>query len=105
MLVLDELAERTPQPPRLLTADEVAAYLAVDVDFVYDHAGEPGAIRLGDGPRARLRLRVERVDEWLASCPGGRKSGRTVERKRQCRPPRSGSDAPLLPDRGHKAGP
>jgi hypothetical protein len=51
------LLERpTPSAHRLLEAKELASTLNVSVDFVYAHAAELGAMRLGDGPRARLRF-------------------------------------------------
>jgi hypothetical protein len=40
----------------LLTAREVAARFNVDRGWVYAHAEELGVIRLGDGPRPRLRF-------------------------------------------------
>ena len=41
---------------RLLTPSEVADRFAVSRAWVYEHASELGAIRLGDGPRGRLRF-------------------------------------------------
>lgn len=46
---------------RLLTAAEVAEMLQVTPAWVRAHATDLGAIRLGDGPRARLRFEQERV--------------------------------------------
>ena len=45
---------------RLLTADELAAWLRVDRAYVYEHAAELGVFRLGSGPRARLRFDLRR---------------------------------------------
>ena len=55
------------QPPedRLLTATDVAAYLAVETTWVYTHALELGVIRLGSGKKPRLRFRRELVDGYL----------------------------------------
>lgn len=44
------------QPPRLATAAELATQLGVSRAYVYEHAERLGAIRLGRGPRARLRF-------------------------------------------------
>ena len=41
---------------RLVSARELADVLNVKRSFVYEHAGELGAIRLGTGPKARLRF-------------------------------------------------
>jgi hypothetical protein len=43
-------------PERLATPAELAAILGVSRAFVYDHGEQLGAIRLGSGPRARLRF-------------------------------------------------
>lgn len=60
------------QAPRLATAAELAAQLGVSRAYVYEHAERLGAIRLGRGPRARLRfdphevmrdLRVSAINE------------------------------------------
>ena len=40
----------------LIDAAEVARRLGVSREYVYDHAAELGAERLGTGPRARLRF-------------------------------------------------
>lgn len=40
----------------LLTARQVAARFNVDRGWVYAHAQELGVIRIGDGPRPRLRF-------------------------------------------------
>ena len=44
------------QDERLLTASEVAARFSVDRSWVYAHARELGVVRIGDGPRPRLRF-------------------------------------------------
>ena len=41
---------------RLLTAAEVAARFSVDRSWVYAHARELGVVKLGSGPRPRLRF-------------------------------------------------
>ncbi len=64
--VLDALADRIADrvadrmgagsTSRLLTADELATELGVERGWVYRHAQELGAVRLGDGPQGRLRF-------------------------------------------------
>lgn len=83
----------------------VAEYLAVTPDWVYAHADDLGARRLGNGPKARLRFSLEEVDERLRTCSIGRGSQssekRTVEpirRRRRARP--LGTNLELLPIRG-----
>src|SRR5262245_8249957 len=71
-------AERPDIPPRmreaLVDAQAVADYLAVDRDWVYTHAAELGARRLGAGPRARLRFSLAEVDALLSTCLADRGS-------------------------------
>jgi excisionase family DNA binding protein len=42
----------------LVGARELAEHLGVSVDYVYEHAGELGALRLGGGRKARIRFEV-----------------------------------------------
>jgi hypothetical protein len=49
----------------LWSARQVAAHYGVGAGFVYEHANELGCIRLGGGPRARLRFDPQTVrDRW-----------------------------------------
>ena len=50
-----------PRGRALLTAAQVARELQVSRSWVYQHAEELGARRLGDGPRGRLRFDLETV--------------------------------------------
>ena len=75
-----EVARLTEPGGRLLTANEVAVAFNVARGWVYAHADELGAIRLGDGPRPRLRFDPAIVTQQLqvrrgrisASSPSGR---------------------------------
>lgn len=53
------LEEAPAAAPPLVDVAEVARVLGVSAAFVYDHADELGAVRLGTGPKARLRFDVE----------------------------------------------
>ena len=55
--------------PGLVDAGALARQLGVTRSWVYEHARELGAIRIGSGPRARLRFDLERA---LASLNGQR---------------------------------
>jgi hypothetical protein len=76
-LLADRLAERLtrepdnePQEPaRKLSAAQVAARWGVERAWVYDHAEQLGAMRLGTGPKPRLRFDAARVAEYLSSSP------------------------------------
>jgi hypothetical protein len=49
----------------LLTVAEVASRLRVSPKWVYAHQHELGALRLGDGPKARLRFDARVIDAGL----------------------------------------
>ena len=59
-------------PRRYVDAAALARTLGVERDWVYAHAAQLGAIRLG-GPHGRLRFDVEHVRSVLARepCPAG----------------------------------
>jgi len=62
------LEEREPQHAPiegLVDAGELARLLGVTRAWVYQHAQELGAVRIGSGPRARLRFDVEGAREAL----------------------------------------
>lgn len=61
-------------PERLLSAREVAGRYGVSAEWVRDHASDLGAIRLGDGPRPRLRFDPEIVAGALTSRSGRERS-------------------------------
>lgn len=101
--VLAGLAEeRGPdEDERLLTAAEVARRFRVSPEWVRENAGRLGVLRLGDGPRPRLRFDPERVAEELSARPVRGRSdapngppGR-VSRRRRARG--SGKGTGLLP--------
>jgi hypothetical protein len=56
-----------PSTFALVDARDLAACLGVNVSFVYSHAAELGAIRLGTGRKARIRFDVEKAREALAA--------------------------------------
>lgn len=68
----------TAQPGRLMSAAEVAQWCGVDRSWVYAHADELGARRLGGGERPRLRFDPSEVSARIdtlgvsGSCPGSR---------------------------------
>ena len=94
-----DLIEAERKPPPIVTADELAAYLKVSREVIYRNAERLGAIRLGDGPRARLRFRLdaEQVRAWQAGQP---KAPPATAPKRRTNRPRPGAGADLLPIRG-----
>ena len=101
--VLTGLAEgrRPDEEERLLTAAEVGRRFGVSPEWVRENAGRLGALRLGDGPRPRLRFDPERVAEELSARPvRGRSDApdRPPERvSRRTRSRRAGKRTGLLP--------
>lgn len=59
-----ELLRGEPVSPELIDAAEVARRHGMSRDWVYEHADELGACRLGSGPRARLRFAPAVVAEY-----------------------------------------
>jgi hypothetical protein len=60
-----------PQPPqRLISAAKVAESWGVERSWVYAHADQLGARRLGTGKRPRLRFDPEEVAERIAALTG-----------------------------------
>jgi hypothetical protein len=61
------LAEMVSAPPTfgLVDARELAEGLGVSLDYVYSHATELGAMRLGMGPKARMRFDRDRARQAL----------------------------------------
>jgi hypothetical protein len=72
------------QPPTFALVDvrELAADLGVSTDYVYAHARELGAMRLGSGPKARIRFDLDRARRALEDHPraqnGGPQRGKSV---------------------------
>jgi hypothetical protein len=105
-LVVERLADATGR--RWLSPAELAEVLGVERSWVYENAARLGARRLGDGPKARLRFRLDDVERATA-CSESRGSRlaatRTVEPKRQRRGRgRLGTDIELVPVRGRRGG-
>ncbi len=67
--ISEHVAELAALPDRaaLVDARTLAAELGVARDWVYANADRLGAVRLGDGPRARLRFDVTRARERLVA--------------------------------------
>lgn len=74
-----ELVAATPPPAvRYVDAAEVARVLGVERDWVYAHARELGAVRLGGG-QGRLRFDLQEITRALAA---GRQPGSSAARRR-----------------------
>jgi hypothetical protein len=75
--------------PRYVDAGDLARMLGIERDWVYAHARELGAIRLG-GPRGRLRFDVGRVADALSRPDAAAgPARRAASRRRGPRAPRT----------------
>ncbi len=59
MRVVQLLGRPRVAAAQLLDPKELAGTLKVSVDYVYAHAADLGVMRLGDGPKARLRFDLQ----------------------------------------------
>jgi transposase-like protein len=75
-----------------LTVAEVAARYGVSRSWVYAHQRELGALRLGAGPRARLRFDPKVVADAIAAFEGAREAEQAVPDQG-----RRGREVPLIP--------
>jgi predicted DNA-binding transcriptional regulator AlpA len=112
-LLADRLADRLASrlelaiKPRetLINATEVAHMVGRKRSWVYEHAGDLGAVHLGPGSRPRLGFYPARVHEYLKSVanPGPILLPTPAPpRRRRPRPGYTASGAPLLAVRGRQ---
>jgi hypothetical protein len=80
--------------PLWVDAAEIARRFGVERSWVYAHAARLGGVRLGDGPRGRLRFDPQLVARALAAAPGVPQAVPPATR-----PPkrRAQGEGPLLP--------
>jgi hypothetical protein len=69
-----EVLGRAATESVLVDAAEAASILFVDRGYVYRHAAKLGAVKLGDGPRARLRFPIARLVEMASTRSESRES-------------------------------
>jgi hypothetical protein len=105
-----ELAAAEPAPlPERITAEEVSRWWGVSRRWVYDHAEELGARRMGSGRRPRLRFDSDEVEERLGP-PSDRGRGGPDMRGSQaiaggCKSRSLSSPSRATVGRRHKRGP
>ncbi|MGZ6564909.1 MAG: hypothetical protein ACXVH3_36675 [Solirubrobacteraceae bacterium] len=90
--------------PRLLTVAAVSQEFGVSTDWVYANAGRLGAIRLGSGPRARLRFDRATIADRITKVASHAARDRSSQRGKRRRGTREGADrGDLLPILGSGA--
>jgi hypothetical protein len=87
----------TPRDTSLLTVKELARHLKLNPAWVYEHATELGAIRTGNGPKARMRFDLRTATQALKQHQQHTTSPDTPRLRRPpTRPEPYLSDAPVL---------
>jgi hypothetical protein len=77
---LAEIVGSGPMTFALVDAKQLAHELGVSLDYVYAHAIELGGMRLGSGPKARIRFDLDRARQALEGEIGRRKGDRRGRR-------------------------
>jgi len=98
-------ATATPPTPQTVDAATLATHLGVTRGFVYEHAQQLGGVRLGNGPRGRLRFDLRHaLEAWNARSTSERSqtteapaATRQMPTRRRAR---MGRRAPGLPEPG-----
>jgi hypothetical protein len=101
--VVELLEKRGVQKRELVDAAELARRLGIERSWVYAHAIELGAVKLGGGPKPRLRFDPEIAARFLKRAgekPAPDPPARSGERAGQARGD-SGSGVRLLPISGN----
>lgn len=105
-LLADRVAERLAplvtsgalgQPEGLVDAHEIARRMGRSRWWVYEHAGELGAVRLGPGPRARLGFSLARAEAYIQRAADLRAPSPPPPRARQRRRRTTRTSVELLP--------
>jgi hypothetical protein len=83
--------------PRLMTVAQVRDELGVSADWLYANAEALGAIRLGSGPRARLRFDRTTIAQRVATLASdGRRTRSARGRRKRARAAEDGGLLPIL---------
>jgi hypothetical protein len=95
--LLREEGELAPNGPRLMTVAEVRDEFGVSAQWVYANADGLGAIRLGSGPRARIRFERATIVARLARLASRNRPSRAARRS-QAEPYEDGELLPIRAD-------
>jgi hypothetical protein len=89
---------QTGEPVGMVTVAQFAAYYKLNPAWVYEHADELGAIRIGSGPKARIRIDFQIAKAALCELQAGRTPAPAdVKLPRPPRHPETGLYSPEAP--------
>ena len=83
--------------PRLLTVGQVAEKYGVSADWLYGKASSLGAIRLGTGPRARLRFDRDTIGVRITKLAAQQRRNAAAPAAKHRRSAKDDGGAELLP--------
>jgi hypothetical protein len=95
--VVELLQQRAVPGRELVDAGELARRMGVDRSWVYTHAIELGAVKLGGGPRPRLRFDPMDAIERIRERATGLDTHTPAARRRRFRQSSASEDPRLLP--------
>jgi hypothetical protein len=96
---------QTRESTGMLTVTELARHLNLNRAWVYEHADELGAIRISDGPKARLRFDLQTAKNALTRHRAPAAPAPKSRERRRPQPSPYSPDAPLLEIRRRDARP
>jgi hypothetical protein len=80
----------------MLTVSQLAQHLSLNRAWVYEHAEELGAIRVGHGPKARIRFDLHTAKTALQRAHVHVAPGTEPVKVAPAGPPAAGPDGPIL---------
>ena len=95
--LLHEEALMLLEVPRLLSVAQVAREFGVSCDWVYANARHLGAIRMGSGPKARLRFDRDTIGARIARLGSSGSIASIDHKRKRGAGPRKRRETKLLP--------
>ena len=74
---------KTDEPVGMVTVAQFAAYYKLNPAWVYEHADELGATRIGGGPKARIRIDFQTAKAALREIHAGREPAAAEAKSRR----------------------
>jgi hypothetical protein len=100
--VAELLKHHQPHPANLIDANELARRTGLSRAWIYENAELLGAIRIGTGPKPRLRFNPDALGAAILAGPAKPQQDAPTARTRRQPKPTPSSDVELLPIRGQQ---